>query len=392
MAEKPSIRRVKLQRGKHLVKRGEVWYLESCQAGVQTRHSLDTGDLQEATRRAATADEARPVLNPVPKPKAPATEGITLGKTLEEYEAWYERNNRTAWRAVPSVRWFVESVGEEADTRTVTRDHVQRFVSGRVDGRSPITVRDDFARVRAFLRWIAARKEGAVVGTPWTGIERPKTRGTTREAPSREKVRAVLGKLRSHPWLAEYCTVLAETGMRPSELLGVRGIDVRDKLCSIIPWESRDLKSEWSKRVIELNKTARGILNSLKEKMFNKEVPIFANREDGVYAEHSVLHYFQDWLGGGKLKKPPESLRMTLYDFRHFFCSEHAAPGRQHMEIEALAAYIGRSPASTQTLLRWYADQRALRRGAPAPLVEERKEGKVVAMGVPSRRHEQAEN
>jgi hypothetical protein len=72
---------------------------------------------------------------------------------------------------------------------------------------------------------------------------------------------------------------------------------------------------------------------------------------------------------------------MTLYDFRHFFCSEHAAPGPQHMEIEALAAYIGHSPASTQTLLRWYADQRALRRGAPAELVGEPKEGKVIPLG-----------
>jgi hypothetical protein len=51
------------------------------------------------------------------------------------------------------------------------------------------------------------------------------------------------------------------------------------------------------------------------------------------------------------------------------------------MEIEALASYIGHSPASTQTLLRWYADQRALRRGAPAQLVGEPKEGKVIPLG-----------
>ncbi|HYE99281.1 MAG TPA: hypothetical protein VEJ18_10240, partial [Planctomycetota bacterium] len=339
-------------------------------------------DLQEATRRAASAEVPTPVLKPVLKRKAP--EALSLEKALEDYEAWYERNNRTAWRALPSVRWFVESVGEEVDTRAVTRDHLQRFVTGRVDGRSAITVRDDYARVRAFLRWIAGRKDGAIVGTPWTGIERPKAKSVTREAPSAEKVKAVLAKLRSHPWLGDYCTVLAETGMRPSELLGLRGIDVRDKLCSITPWEGRDLKSEWSKRVIELNETARGILKSRKETMFDKTLPIFANGTGGVYAEHSVLHYFQDWLGGGKLRKPPESLRMTLYDFRHFFCSEHAAPGPQHMEIEALAAYIGHSPASTQTLLRWYADQRALRRGAPAPLVGEPKEGAIVLMKRPT--------
>ncbi len=378
MADKSGIRRVKLQRGRHLVKRGETWYLECCSGGLQTRRSLDTGDIQEATRRAAEAEPTRHVLRSVLKPKAP--EALTLGKALEEYEDWYERNNRTAWRAIPSVRWFVESVGEEVDTRTVTREHLQRFVTSRVDGRSAITVRDDYARVRAFLRWIVARREAAIVGTPWTAIERPKAKSVTREAPSPDKVKAVLAKLRSHPWLGDYCTVLAETGMRPSELLGLRGIDVREKLCSIVPWEGRDLKSEWSRRVIELNDSVRGILKARKDAMFKKELPVFANGSGEVYAEHSVLHYFQDWLGGGKLKKPPESLRMTLYDFRHFFCSEHAAPGPQHMEIEALAAYIGHSPASTQTLLRWYADQRALRRGAPASVLGEPKEGTVVPM------------
>jgi len=50
------------------------------------------------------------------------------------------------------------------------------------------------------------------------------------------------------------------------------------------------------------------------------------------------------------------------------------------MAIESLAAYIGHSPASTQTLLRWYTDQNALRRGAPIPLVGEQKEGRIIAI------------
>jgi integrase len=375
MTDRPSIRRVRLQKGRHLVKRGEVWYLETCEAGRQGRTSLGTGDLHEATRRAAEGGKQQA---PAPtRSKAPVL--LTLGKALEEYEEWYEKNRQAsgAHRALPIVRLFIESVGEETDTRAVTREHVQRFVDGRTDGRAGITVRGDFAVIRAFIYWLARRKNAADVNV-CHGIDKPKDDGMTKEAPSPDKVRAVLRALRPHPWLGDYCTVLAETGMRPSELLGLRGADVRDQLCSILPWEGRELKSKWSKRVIELNETAAAILKARKDRMFEKTRPIFPNKTGDVYAEHSVLHFFKDTLAGKRLGKVPEALRMTLYDFRHFFCSEHAAPGPQHMEIEALAAYIGHSPASTQTLLRWYADQRALRRGAPPPLVGEPKEGKVI--------------
>jgi integrase len=376
MKQQAAITRVRLQKGRHLVKRGETWYLETCQGGFQERRSLGTGDLQEATLRAAQGGE--PVLESVLKPKAPAT--LTLGKAIEEYEEWYAKNRRDTERSKAPLQAFLDLLGEDKDTRSITRDDVQRFVDNRVDGRSPITVRSDFARVRAFLYWLARRKDAADMGS-CRGIDKPKEDGTTREAPSPDKVKAVIAKLRSHRWLGDFTTVLAETGMRPSELLGVRGTDFREKLLSIVPWEGRELKSKWSKRVIELNEAAAEIFRKRKETMFNKALPVFANETGEVYAEHSAYHAFQDTLGGGKLKKPPEALEMTLYDFRHFFCSEHAAPGPQHMEIEALAAYIGHSPASTQTLLRWYADQRALRRGAPAQLVGDAKEGKVILLG-----------
>ena len=377
MADKIGIGRVRVQKGRHLVKRGETWYLEECVRGLQTRRSLGTGDLQEAGRRAAEGGE--PALIPLLRPKAEPP--LTLEKALLEYEEWYRKNRREsgADRALPVVQLFVDALGDGFDPKAITRDHVQKWVNARVDGRASVTVRCDFGKVRAFLYWLAKRRD-AVNPNCCRGLDMPRDHGLTKEAPSCEKVKAVLAKLRSHPWMSDFCTVLAETGMRPTELLGLRGTDVRDKLVSISPWEGRELKSKWSKRVLEVNNAVSEILNRRKETMFKKTLPIFANKLGEVYMERSVFHLFKDILGGGKLKKPPEELRMTLYDFRHFFCSEHAAPGPQHMEIEALAAYIGHSPASTQTLLRWYADQRALRRGAPAQLLREPKNGMVITM------------
>ncbi len=378
MKDKGAITRVRLAKGKRLVKRGEVWYLETCQKGRQERRSLGTGDMQEATRRAAEGGEPPPLLANQ-KPKAPPA--LTLGKALEEYEDWYRKNRRDtgAERLFPVLHLFVDALGPEKDTKSITRDDVQKWIDGRVDGRSPVTVQGDFARARAFIYWLAKRKSAADPNV-CRGIDRPKDGGLTKEAPSPEKVKAILRALRG-TWIQDYVTVLIETGMRPTEALGLRGIDLRGKLLSIVPTEARPLKSKWSKRVIELNDTAAAILKAREEKLFKKDAPLFPNDVGEVFKEGSVYHLFLDTLAGEKDEKPAESLRMTLYDFRHFFCSEHAAPGPQHMEIEALAAYIGHSPASTQTLLRWYADQRALRRGAPVSLVGEPKDGKVVSMG-----------
>ncbi|HXG59811.1 MAG TPA: tyrosine-type recombinase/integrase [Planctomycetota bacterium] len=322
-------------------------------------------------RRALQQDEQGVPSFRIPKPPS----ALTLGKVFDEYEEWYQKNRRPAGaeRALPIVRLFVESVGAERDVREVTREHVQRWVDERSDGRSALTVRSDFARVRAFLRWIAARK-GGVDWNVCRAIEKPKDEETTKEAPSTEKIQAVLQKLQGHPWLGDFAAVLAETGMRPSELLGVRGMDLRGKLLSIVPWEGRQLKSKWSRRVIELNATAAKILQERVAKMSDKSLPIFATAAGTVYKERSVYHMLLRALADEK-GKVPESIRVTLYDFRHFFCSEHAAPGPQHMEVEALAAYIGHAPGSLRTLLRWYTDQNALRRGAPPPLVAPRQTG-----------------
>lgn len=368
---------VKIRRGLRLVKRGDMWYVEKCGRGLQVRRSLDTKDPEEAMRRALQEDV--PIGHAAHRPPKPPP-ALTLGKALEEYEAWYEKNRRASGveRALPVVRLFAQSAGLGMDLRGVTREHVQRWVDHRTDGRSPLTVRSDFARVRAFLRWVAARK-GMVDWNVCRGVEKPKDEETTKESPSVEKIRAVLRKLRVHSWLGDYAAVLAETGMRPSELLGVRGIDLRDTLLSILPWEGRQLKSKWSKRAIQLTPTAAEILHKRVAKMFDRARPIFATHAGTVYQERSVYHM----LGRALINEEghiPVALRVTPYDFRHFFCSEHAAPGPQHMEVEALAAYIGHAPGSIRTLLRWYTDQNALRRGAPTSLIGEPKDGKIVDM------------
>ena len=107
---------------------------------------------------------------------------------------------------------------------------------------------------------------------------------------------------------------------------------------------------------------------------------IFASPTGEPYKERSVAHLLRELLAGGRGKDVPAEVDVTLYDMRHFFASEHAAPGPAHMAIESLGAHLGHSPASIKVLLRWYVDQSALRRGAPVSVLGESKDGKVVPM------------
>src|SRR6185503_4527999 len=118
-------------------------------------------------------------------------------------------------------------------------------------------------------------RKGAMDKSICRGIDFRPDDSMTREAPALEKVKRVLSKLRiSGHWIADYFEVLIETGMRPAELLGVRGTDLRGQLLDIQPWTARQLKGKPSRRTIPLNDDARRILESHAERLFDKTLPI----------------------------------------------------------------------------------------------------------------------
>ncbi len=363
---------VKLRKGLRLVKRGEIWYLEMCVRGQQSRRSLGTADYNEAMKLVAQYDAGAtppPVRKPASTPPAPIP---TLGDMSDKYDDWYAKDRKDSGRrqAMAVVGAFVDFAGSERETRSISRDDVQRFMDKRGETRAPSTIASEFGRLRAFLRRIHRHDESWINLGVTRGIDLPRDESVTKEALSREVFAAALRVLRSHEWMGDYIAVLAEAGMRPAELLAVRGIDFKDGLLHIRPWGTWSPKSKWSNRKILLNPNAARILAARVEKMFDKTVPIFANKDGEMQRVDNTYQYLQKALKDPNTGEKPELLRgFTLYSCRHFFCSEHAAPGPEHMELEALGAYIGHSPSSTRTLMRYYVDREALRRGAPKSLL-----------------------
>jgi len=383
------ITRLRIAKGRTLVKIGEIWYLETCQRGVQKRRSLGVTKYDEALKvqsQLETAGDELPGAQAKKPEELPAA--LTLGKASEEYLAWYGRVNRKSSleRTSPFVKMFVSTLGENRDPKVLTRADIQAWLDSRRGTLSPHTMRTDFNRLRAFIYWIADMKSSADRSI-CRRIELPKPKKGAKPAPSPEKIRSVIRALGDH-WVGDYFRVLVETGMRPSELLGIRGTDLRDatdekgrpaKSLRIAPTEERDLKTEASERVILLSETAAQILSRRKDAMLVKSGPLFPNYDGKIFQEGSAYHLFRDLLAGGKGKKVPPELDVTLYDARHHFCSEKAAPGPNHMPIEELATYIGHSSASTQTLMKHYVDARALLRGKPTSMVPI-KDGEVLEM------------
>lgn len=374
---------LKIRKGLRVVKRGEVWYGEACIHGKQSMKSLDTGDLVEATRRAmewaGNPAQNIPMFKPTPRPDA-----LSLDKALEEYQTWYDQKRKASTGKVtlPIVQAFIDRVGLDMDTRAVTQKHVQGYVDSRVEDEcSYWTIKNDFGRVRAFLRWVEKKHNGAVDLHSVRGIELPKDTGVTPEAPTMETIRAIFRKVKGHPTLEDYLTCLLEIGCRPGELLALRGVDIECDLIKIRPHDGWSPKSKWSVRTIQITATAAGILNARKSKLFDKSALLFGLESGKMRSAQYTGHMYRDALRDDDGKIPAQFKDADLYSFRHAFATLHAAPGPAFMELQKLAAYMGHGPGSTHLLERFYADRNAMRAGAPPSLLGEAKEGKVVAMG-----------
>ncbi len=375
---------IKIRRGLRIVQRltpgGFTWYREERVAGQAVRVSLDTTDEREAMRKAIAGPEDVPAVRPLRvSPKAVTPGKVILEKALGEYEAWYQKSHKASGFAVtlPAVEKFVDSVGGEVETRAVTREHVQAFLD-RYLGKSPVYVKNEFARIRAFLRWIDKRHRDAVDLHAVKGIELPKDESVTEEVPPLDVLRAILRKLSAHPWLADYCTVLLETGMRPGEALAVRGCDLRGDLLDIKPHGGWSPKSKWSVRTLQLSPAAARVLKTHADKLFDRKLPIFGLSTGKIRDPKYVGKMYRDAMRGKDGGIPADWLPVNLYLWRHAFASLHAQEGPAFMELSKLSSYLGHAPGSSFTLERWYVDRRAMRRGAPVSLTGEVVETKIV--------------
>lgn len=296
-------------------------------------------------------------------PAKPVSKNIPLGEALKLYEDDYVRRNRksSVQRTIRVVRMFANHIGLEKTVRDIKRSHLVEFHMKRGDTCSAWTANNDLVRVKGFINFL--RAEGLIDEDPTLKIRRFKTSTVANEAMSPDQAKAVLRVMEGHPWLHDYITVLAETGMRPQEGMNVRGYDLdsTNRTIHIRAWGTFQVKDAEDRKLC-LNDAAFDILSRRKLVVGNDALPLFATKNGTPRKVLDVYHRYKKRLAAAVAQKRASTnvLQATLYAWRHYFATRCVA---EEWPVDKLARYLGHASASTT--LRFYADRRVMEIGAP---------------------------
>jgi integrase len=153
-----------------------------------------------------------------------------------------------------------------------------------------------------------------------------------------------------------YFKILASTGLRPSEALGLQIRDIKDDFLEIRRGWTIDgyspLKTKAAKRDIPLTTDLKCFLLDQRERyaFVTKEGWLFpaANKKPSMNAlqcafKH-ILKQTAEWKKGGKTNqkkiaiiRPP--VKCSLYDFRHTFATKMAEAGMHQTALQAIMGH-----------------------------------------------------
>lgn len=165
-----------------------------------------------------------------------------------------------------------------------------------------------------------------------------------------------------------YFQVLAWTGLRPSEALGLQAKDIKKDYLEIRRGVTRDglsdLKTKAARREIPLTPELKQALieQRTKEAFTTKEGWLFPamsgqpSMDAVTSAFKRILKQTTVWDRGGrnnqeKIRVIMKPVHFTMYDFRHTFASKMAALGMSHV---ALRSIMGHTDISTT--MKYYVD------------------------------------
>jgi integrase len=354
--------RIKVTDGVSIYLRWKTWWIDVHGNGRRTKRSLGTTDRSEAIRRALEAEAA-----PAPQGKA-AYESLkdAFARYLKDYAdpALGHMREGTMKRYKQVVGMFVERVGPTLPPSKLTRQLLLEFQRERSKSVVADTVNGDVGYVKAFVNW--CRAEGLVEHDPCFKVKRLKVNRSKRRTLSPDEFEEIEMAVRPSggamfganaelaPMLHDYVILGANTGMRPNEILHVRGcdFDANRGLLEIKAWGEWQTKDA-EDRTLQLNSAALAVLARRKLQNGDKELPLFCGREGCIRDWKNVYHEL-------KKKLPPRLSWAGLYDLRHYFATEAA---HQDWPVEKLRLYLGH--ADIATTLKYYVDVKAAQVGAP---------------------------
>jgi integrase len=286
-----------------LYKRGDRYYLNWRDDGVQVRRSLGPIDRKAAEAlRAEKEAELRGLITP--------TRGVTVEAVLADYLHWYRTARPTTYRRAESALKPLRAALGHAPAEGTAPRAFEAWGAAQA-ARSSAEKALKLARA-AFRRAVRQR---VIARSSMEGVEIP--RSIVSRAPpyfQREQLRQLARTPRGAAWI-----FMAATGLRRGEMVKARRSDVRDGVLLVesVP-EGRTKSGKW--RAIPLSPHARVALRKL--------------GEDRLLACHADT--LGDWF---KADAASVGVKGTAHWLRHTFCTMLAQQGVSLHEIKRLAGH-----------------------------------------------------
>lgn len=286
-----------------LYKRGDAYYLNWREDGVQVRRSLGSVDRKAAEAlRAEKEAELHGLIT--------TTRGVTVGDIMADYLAWYARERPTTYRrALSALAPFLHAFGP-AGADSLPPLAIERWASTQ---RSRAQAQKALKLARSALRRAVTQRR--IARSPMEGVVIPKT-VASKSAPyfTRDQLRLLARGKHGAAWI-----FMAATGVRRGEMVKARRSDVRDGVLLVESTaEGRTKSGKW--RAVPLNAHARRALRSL--------------GEDRLVACHADT--LGDWF---KADAKRAGVPGTLHWLRHTFCTVLAQQGVSLHDIKGLAGH-----------------------------------------------------
>lgn len=286
-----------------LYKRGDRYYLNWRDDGVQVRRSLGPIDRKAAEAlRAEKEAELRGLITP--------TRGVTVEAVLADYLGWYRTARPTTYRRAESaLRPLRAALGHAPAEGTAPKAFEAWAAAHPAKGSAEKALK----LARAALR--RAVRQRIIGRSSMDGVEIP--RSVVSRAPpyfQREQLRKLARTRYGAAWI-----FMAATGLRRGEMVKARQADVRDDVLLVesLP-EGRTKSGKW--RAIPLSPHARRALRKL--------------GEDRLMACHADT--LGDWF---KKDAAAAGVKGTAHWLRHTFCTMLAQQSVSLHEIKRLAGH-----------------------------------------------------
>jgi integrase len=334
--------------------KGEAYWIADYSDGAGLRHQRRFGTRKEA---ATFHDETKTAIRAGTHTSLP--DKLTMAEAAEKWVRAVEADGRVR----STIRQYRQHITHHIAPRIgglklskMTRGHCEHFRDGLLTGEkklSPALARKVWVSFKSILRNVHCQHlaEGVRMST----ITREEAEFEPgRDIPTPDEVKRVIAAAADKPKLCALLKVAALTGLRASELCGLRwfDIDLKDNVLNVRQRADRwnnigPLKSKKSRRSIPFGPDLALALKRWKLACPKSDLDLVFPSEAGTVLGYKTLAYqFESALRAAHVVDKHGKPKYSPHEFRHFFaswCINQRSAGGRELPAKVVQDWLGHS-------------------------------------------------